>query len=79
MALAGIPRRHRKYTIDNLPEDTIHLKSFQNYCSNILERVKNGQGIYLYGNTGSGKTTVLSAVAMTYIVEASKEALTSRW
>lgn len=75
MALAGIPKRHSKYTIDNLPEDTIKLASFKKYCSNILERVSSGQGIYVFGNTGSGKTTVLSAVAMTYIVEASKEAL----
>jgi DNA replication protein DnaC len=75
--LSGIPKRHRKYTVDTLPDDTIRLGALQRYASNILDRVKAGQGLYLFGNTGSGKTTVLSAVAMSYIIEASKQSLRS--
>jgi DNA replication protein DnaC len=73
--LSGIPKRHRKFTIDSLPEDTVRLAALKTYNENIIQRVKAGQGLYLHGNTGSGKTTALSALAMSYIVEASKHAL----
>lgn len=75
LALAGIPKRHRKYTVESLGEDTLRLGTLQKYNSNILDRVRLGQGLYLYGGTGSGKTTAISAIAMSYIVEASKDAL----
>jgi DNA replication protein DnaC len=73
--LSGIPRRHRKFTIDSLPEDTVRIAALRTYSDNIIQRVKAGQGLYLHGNTGSGKTTALAALAMSYIVEASKTAL----
>lgn len=73
--LSGIPRRHRKFTVESLPEDTIRLASLKTYNESIIARVKAGQGLYLYGNTGSGKTTALCALAMSYIVESSKHSL----
>jgi DNA replication protein DnaC len=73
--MSAIPKRHRKFTVDNLPSDTVNLKYFQKFYSKILERVESGLGIYLFGNTGSGKTTALSALAMSYIVEGSKKAI----
>lgn len=75
MEMSRIPKRYRKFTIDNLGDDTVHIKSLRKYCETVLQRVQGGQGIYLYGNTGSGKTTALCAVAMTYIAESSKQAL----
>lgn len=73
--LSGIPKRHRKFTVDSLPDDTTRLTALQRYSANIVDRVDAGQGLYLFGNTGSGKTTALAAIAMTYINESSKEAL----
>lgn len=73
--MSGIPRRHRKFTVDTLGDDTIRLSALKRYNENILERVAAGQGLYLFGNTGSGKTTAITALAMSYIVTASKEAI----
>jgi DNA replication protein DnaC len=75
--MSGIPKRHRKYTVDTLPEDTIRLTALQRFEENILDRVEAGHGLYLFGNTGSGKTTALAAVTMSYLVRASKEAIKS--
>jgi DNA replication protein DnaC len=75
MELSGIPKRHRKFTVDTLDPNTVRLEAIRRYGSNIQERVDAGQGLFLFGNTGSGKTTALAAIAMSYIVDASKQAL----
>lgn len=75
IGLSGIPKRHRKFTIESLGDDTIRMAALKRYNENILERVAAGQGLYLFGNTGSGKTTSIAALAMSYVVTASKQAI----
>jgi DNA replication protein DnaC len=65
--LSGIPKRFQKYQTDNLPEDTYALPVIQKFGDSITERVPKGEGLYLYGSTGLGKTTIACAIAMTYI------------
>ena len=70
--LSGLPRRHAKFTVDNLPVDFEHLTLWRKYTDdNLLNRVNTGKGLYLYGSTGNGKTTAATAIAMTYIVRQS--------
>ncbi|MGM2624221.1 ATP-binding protein [Bacillus cereus group sp. Bce038] len=68
LELAGIPKKHRKYIIETLPKGTLKLTGVRRYGDEILERVSVGQGMYFYGNPGTGKTTTVSAVAMSYII-----------
>lgn len=73
--LSGLPKRFQKYQVDTLPEDTYALEIIKRYAKDINERINSGQGLYLYGGVGVGKTTVACAIAMTYIVEKSLEDL----
>jgi DNA replication protein DnaC len=71
LELSGIPKRHQKFRIDNLPEDTYALNLLKKWSANDMERVEAGQGLYLYGNTGNGKTTAICSLAITFIVNKS--------
>jgi DNA replication protein DnaC len=69
LSMAGIPKRHAKFTLATLPEDTVKLALLRSYGANVIERVSAGQGLYLYGGTGTGKTTAVCTLATHYIIE----------
>lgn len=76
LALSCIPKRHQKFQIEELKDNTIKVELLRNYGKEIIQNVDvEHLGLYLYGNTGSGKTTALCAIGMSYIAEASKQAV----
>lgn len=75
LQLAGIKKRFSKYTVDSLPKDMLNLPLIQKWSKDIIKRVEFGHGLYFFGTVGTGKTTVASAVLMTYIIEKSKDSL----
>ncbi len=68
-AMAGIPKRHAKFTLNTLPADTLQLALLRGYGTNVIERVTAGQGLYLYGGTGTGKTTAVCTLALHFIMQ----------
>lgn len=74
--LASIPKKHQKSLASDLPSSYFSTDVFKRYCSNIVERVRTGQGLYLYSaQTGTGKSTTACSIAMEYIVEQLREDL----
>jgi DNA replication protein DnaC len=69
--MSGIPKRHMKWDADTLPDDTYHLPVLKRWSSKDIELVESGKGLYLHGSVGTGKTTALSALAISYIVHKS--------
>lgn len=67
LELSGIPRRHAKFTVETLGDDTIQLETLKKYAATVLQRINAAQGLYLYGGTGTGKTTAVCALALTFI------------
>lgn len=68
LELAGIPKRHTKYNVDTLPDDTAQRKLIKAWSDKDVERVATGQGLYLFGTVGTGKTTTACSIAMSFIL-----------
>lgn len=81
LEMSGIPKRHSKWTVDMMPDDTNKLAILKRFVNDpekgvsIIDRVENGQGLYLYGTVGTGKTTAVCSIAMSYIVMKSQRDL----
>lgn len=69
MELSGIPKRHQKYNADTMPDGTIKMNAINKFNATIIDRVDQGQGLFLFGNTGSGKTTTICSLAISYILK----------
>ena len=66
----NIPKRYRK----NIPlvprEDLQSFLTLKDYQDNVIERVTQGEGLYIYSSEcGNGKTTWATKIARQYIVE----------
>lgn len=72
---AGIPERYRDITFDEirrrgLPRDVNWAKSFgqvENYANHLGTRVKEGDGMIMFGNNGNLKTSLAVAVLRQHI------------
>lgn len=89
LAVANIPTKYKASTIENLPfhlENPMAYEVMQRYGTNVIEKVDEGVGLYLFGvpsrenpkGTGTGKTTAATAIMTAYlrqrtIMEAKKE------
>lgn len=71
--LSGIPKKFSKFTVDTLPNDTLYLNALKRFSATDIQRIKDGQGLYLQGGVGVGKTTVVSALAISYILHKTLE------
>lgn len=74
MDLSGIPKRYQKWAAETLPEDTYALKLLRHYAATDADRA-NGNGLFLWGGTGTGKTTVACALGNSYIINRTRLAL----
>lgn len=74
LEISSIPKKHQKYLASDLPNTFYAADVFKRYSSNIVERVKTGQGLYLYSTqTGTGKSTTSCSAAIEYIIERLRE------
>lgn len=67
---SNIPKRYRK-NIPLLPKDDKNaFLTLKDYQDNVLERVEQGEGLYIYSEEcGNGKTTWATKIARQYIIE----------
>lgn len=73
-SLAALPRRSAKWTVETLPDDTLRLNDvLRPYAKNVVQRVAASQGLYFYGGVGTGKTTAVTALALSYITSKTLE------
>lgn len=68
LKLSGIPPRNRKHTIGSLASDTDRLEQWKRWSLDSVNSIRRGEGFYLWGKTGVGKTTIACALAMSYII-----------
>lgn len=68
MEMAGIPRRHAKWSVGTLPADSENLAVLRKYAETVVDRISDGQGLYLYGTVGNGKTTAACAITISYLI-----------
>lgn len=79
LELAGIPKKYQHYIVSSLPEEFTHRAMFKEIAVNIADRVDKGFGLYLHSQlTGTGKTTLVAALAIEYMVERIKVDLRER-
>lgn len=65
VANAHIPKRYREKTIDNYDEEVGSwgvTKAIRGWMSNFDTNLQNGEGLFLCGNTGTGKTHLAAAM-----------------
>lgn len=64
LVASAIPTKYRDATLEQLTEPQIKpsVLKVRAYINDIDEQKRQGKGLYLYGNTGSGKTVIGSCV-----------------
>lgn len=78
LAVANIPTKYRNSTVERLPFEKENPKAFaivQRYANNVVDKVDEGIGLYLFGvptkenpkGCGNGKTTAATAIAIEYL------------
>lgn len=78
LAVANIPTKYRKSTIENLPIQAANPKAhaiIQKFGRTVMQKVDDGIGLYLFGvpsaenpkGTGTGKTTAATAITIEYL------------
>lgn len=75
--MSNVPKRHTKYNVDTLPDDTPMLSLLKRWSETDIQRIEEGQGLYLHGNVGVGKTTAACAIALSYILHQTLEDIRS--
>jgi len=72
MMLSEIPKKYWKYVWDGQIRDNLaiknadndkSIKTIDNYLANLNEKKDDGEGIYIYGDTGTSKTTTALIIA----------------
>lgn len=53
-----LPEVHWNVTINKIPNHCPHKKIIRDYTENILNNVEKGQGLYLFGDYGTGKSAI---------------------
>lgn len=57
MKRANIPRRYWSVARDKIPDGCEFKAVLQDYLDNLEDNIKNGKGIYMFGDYGTGKTS----------------------
>jgi len=77
-ALSGIPDEYRGLTVETLPDNREHLNSFRHFAQVASTRKPNNGLFLVSAMTGNGKTEAACAIAGSYIVSRTMQAIRDR-
>lgn len=70
----NVPKKYKDNLLDTLPikEDTVNKTTYEKvekYCKFIMKfGLEQGMGLYFYGGTGTGKTTIATTILNEYLI-----------